>query len=156
MEKCPYASHCSALRIVDYQSHRRVRKPRLRTAAFNIPEKHCPLERQIYEMASDIFCTCFFNDSYIKSSGVFWNTFLLMCDVYPGNGGGRGRSWVQTRPTCSVISQLLITCSSPYPLSLVLDAKKGSPTASSDRYENPLWKCLQSFLRDQFQTWREK
>ena len=71
-----------------------------------------------------------------------------MCDVYPGNGGG-------TRPTCSVISQLLVTCSSSYPLSLVLDAKKGSPTASSDRYENPLWKCLQSFQRDQFQTWRE-
>ena len=78
-----------------------------------------------------------------------------MCDVYPGNGGGRGWSWVQTRPTCSVISQLLVTCSSSYPLSLVLDAKKGSPTASSDSYENPLWKCLQSFQRDQFQTWRE-
>ena len=51
------------MRIVDYQSHRRVRKPRLRIAVFNIPEKNCPLERQIYEIASDIFCTCFFNDS---------------------------------------------------------------------------------------------
>lgn len=78
-----------------------------------------------------------------------------MCDVYPGNGGDGGRSWVQIRPICSVISQLLVTCSSPYPLYLVLDAKKGSPTASSDSYENPLWKCLQSFQRDQFQTWRE-
>ena len=78
-----------------------------------------------------------------------------MCDVYPGNGGDGGRSWVQIRPICSVISQLLVTCSSPYPLSLVLDAKKGSPTASSDSYENPLWKSLQSFQRDQFQTWRE-
>ena len=29
---------------------------------------------------------------------------------------------MQTRPTCSVISQLLVTCSSSYPLSLVLDA----------------------------------
>ena len=48
-----------------------------------------------------------------------------MCDVYPGNGGDGGRSWVQIRPICSVISQLLVTCSSPYPLYLVLDAKKG-------------------------------
>lgn len=137
MEKCPYASHCSALRIVDYQSHRRVRKPRLRTAAFNIPEKHCPLEGQIYEIASDIFCTCFL---MIRALGYFEVLFSLCATFIRGIGevGGGGRSWVQTRPTCSIISQLLITCSSPYPLSLVLDAKKGSPTASSDSYENPL------------------
>ena len=66
-----YASHCPALRIVDYASLRRVHKPRLRTATFNIPEKHCPLERQICEIASDkVFLHLCFNDSYIKSSGV--------------------------------------------------------------------------------------
>ena len=71
-EKKPcYASHCPPLHIVDYHSLCRVRKPRLRTATFNIPEKHCPLERQICEIASDkVFLHLCFNDSYIKSSGV--------------------------------------------------------------------------------------
>ena len=69
-KKCPYAWHCPALRIVDYQSHCCIRKLRLRTAAFNIPE--CPLERFICEIASDIvFLLLCFNDSNIKSSGVF-------------------------------------------------------------------------------------
>lgn len=88
MEKCPYASHCSALRIVDSQSHRRVRKPRLRIAVFNIPEKHCPLERQIYEMASDIFCTCFL---MIRALGYFEVLFSLCATFIRGMGEvGRG------------------------------------------------------------------